>query len=203
MGHSTSPSPRIVRISSAEVSAEDDPCLWQSRCWLEHAVIGLNLCPFANAVHSSRRLWFVLSMATDPEQLLTDLDAELQKLQEADAQTVESVLIIHPKALLDFSEYNDFLGIADHLVTAQDLDGVVQIASFHPNYQFAGVDPADVSNNTNRSPFPMLHLLRETSVSRAVDTHPDTHGISQTNHQVLTEMGGAGWAELSQRWDKL
>lgn len=192
-----------MRVISTQVSQADDPVLWRSRCWLEQAVIGLNLCPFANAVHSQKRLWLAFSDATNAQTLLMDLRNELNCLQNADPQRIESILLVHPHALHDFAQYNDFLDLADQLLATAELAGVVQIASFHPHYRFADVSVDDVSNNTNRSPFPMLHLLREASVTRAVQSHPDTHEISLTNQRVLTELGEAGWADLRQQWDKL
>ena len=140
-----------------------------TRLWLERAVIGLNLCPFAKAVLVKNQVRFVLSDATTPEALLEQLGEELLRLRDTDAAEIDTTLVVHPQVLGDFLDYNDFLDEADGLVEALELDGVLQVASFHPDYQFAGTAPDDITNFTNRAPYPTLHLLREDSVARAVD----------------------------------
>ncbi len=203
MSTNDSAQPGTTRYRTIDVSEANDAALWRTRCWLEHAVIGLNLCPFARPVHRQGHLWLALSDARDESRLLTDLQGELNYLLQADPILVGSVILIHPFALNDFYVFNDFLGIADQYLSERGLSSECQIASFHPMYQFAGTRWTDVTNNSNRSPFPMLHLLRESSVSKAVDIHPDTNQISPVNQQVLTELGEAGWAELRRQWDKL
>ena len=164
-----------------------------TRRWLERAVIGLNLCPFAKAVHVRGQIRWVLSDATTPEALLETLGEELLWLRDASAEEVDTTLLIHPQVLTDFLDYNDFLETADALVESLGLDGVLQVASFHPDYQFAGSAPDDVENFTNRSPYPTLHLLREGSVSRAVEAFPDAEVIVERNVETLRKLGVDGW----------
>ena len=168
----------------------------ETRAWIERAVIGLNLCPFAKAVHAKGQIRYVVSDDTDPEDLLNTLCAELQRLWETDPAEVDTTLIIHPQVLADFLDYNDFLELADQAVEDMGLEGVLQVASFHPQYQFEGTSPDDVGNASNRSPYPTLHLLREDSVDRAVDAFPDAERIYETNIETLTQLGPEGWAEL-------
>jgi len=167
-----------------------------TRRWLERAVIGLNLCPFAKAVHVRGQIRWVLSDATTPEALLETLGEELLWLRDASAEEVDTTLLIHPQVLTDFLDYNDFLETADALVESLGLDGVLQVASFHPDYQFAGSAPDDVENFTNRSPYPTLHLLREDSVSRAVEAFPDAEVIVERNVETLRKLGVDGWRDL-------
>jgi hypothetical protein len=165
-----------------------------TRAWLEKAVIGLDLCPFARAVQD--RVRYAVSPAEEPADLLADLAAELRVLAEADPGEIETTLLIHPRVLADFLDYNDFLDDADDVLAELGLEGVVQIASFHPGYQFAGAGPDDIENYTNRSPYPMLHLLREESVERAVETFPDTSRIYEKNIETLRRLGHEGWRRL-------
>ena len=167
-----------------------------TRRWLEKAVIGLNLCPFAKAVYMKQQVRFVLSDASTPEALLEELAEELVLLRDADPDQVDTTLIVHPDVLTDFLDYNDFLDNADAAVEALDLQGVIQVASFHPDYQFAGTMPDDISNYTNRSPYPTLHLLREASIDRAVEAFPDADVIVERNVKTLDALGHAGWAKL-------
>ena len=167
-----------------------------TRRWLERAVIGLNLCPFAKAVHVKRQVRFVLSDATTPEALLEQLAEELVLLRDADPEDIDTTLIVHPDVLADFLDYNDFLDNADAAVEALGLQGVLQVASFHPDYQFAGSAPDDIGNFTNRAPFPTLHLLRESSVERAVEAFPDPDAIVERNLRTLDALGHAGWRKL-------
>ena len=173
----------------------DDPVAVTLR-WLERAVIGLNLCPFAKAVVARQQVRFVLSDADTPGDLLAQLGEELLWLRDASAETVDTTLLVHPHVLNDFLDYNDFLGDADALVEALGLDGELQVASFHPDYQFAGSVVDDVENFTNRSPYPTLHLLREDSVSRAVDAFPDPDAIVGRNVETLRRLGADGWRKL-------
>ena len=164
--------------------------------WLEKAVIGLNLCPFAKAVHTQDLIRYVVSEAETPEALLDALIGEIQLLAEADPGEVETTLLIHPKVLTDFLDYNDFLGVAEAAVENLGLTGEIQVASFHPQYQFAGTGPDDIENYTNRSPYPTLHLLREASVDRAVEAFPDASEIYEKNIETLRRLGLKGWARL-------
>ena len=173
----------------------DDP-IAATQCWLQRAVINLNLCPFAKAVVAKQQVRFVLSEATTPEALLEDLGNELVLLRDTPAEQIDTTLLIHPQVLTDFLDYNDFLDDADGLVEALVLDGVLQVASFHPQYQFAGSDPEDIENYSNRSPYPMLHLLREDSVARAVEAFPDPDAIVERNQDTLRTLGHAGWRNL-------
>ena len=172
-----------------------DP-LEDTRRWMDRAVIGLNLCPFAKAVVAKGQVRMVLSGARDEAALLAELGEELLHLRDTPAAEVDTTLIVHPQVLSDFLDYNDFLEAADGLVEELGLEGVLQVASFHPQYRFAGSDPDDVANCTNRSPWPTLHLLREDSVSRAVAAFPDPDEIVERNIATLEKLGHAGWREL-------
>ncbi len=169
-----------------------------TRLWLERAVIGLNLCPFAKAVHVKEQVRLVLSDASTPEALLEQLAEEMVYLRDVSPDEIDTTLIIHPDVLNDFIEYNDFLDNADAAVETLELEGVLQVASFHPHYQFAGTALDDVENFTNRSPYPTLHLLREASVSRAVEAFPDADAIVDRNIETVTRLGAAGWQRLLQ-----
>jgi hypothetical protein len=175
---------------------ENDDPIALTRRWLERVVIGLNLCPFAKAVHARQQVRFVCSDATTPEALLEALVAELQWLRDADPQQTDTTLLIHPHVLTDFLDYNDFLDVADAAIAALDLEGEIQVASFHPDYRFADSYEDAVENCTNRSPFPMLHLLREASVERAVDAFPDADAIVDRNMATLRRLGIEGWQRL-------
>ena len=167
-----------------------------TRRWVEKAVIGLNLCPFAKAVYVKDQVRFVLSDATTPEQLLEELGEELLLLRDTPAAQIDTTLIVHPQVLRDFLDYNDFLDQADALVEALELDGDLQVASFHPDYQFADSAADDIENYSNRSPYPTLHLLREESVSRAVEIFPEADAIVERNYATLRALGHAGWKTL-------
>ncbi|VVE39742.1 DUF1415 domain-containing protein [Pandoraea terrigena] len=164
-----------------------------TRHWLTRAVIGLNLCPFAKAVHVKGQIRYVVSAARDTEGALRDLERELQWLAEADPQAVDTTLLIMPGALLDFHEYNDALFFAQRMLKLLHLDGELQIASFHPEYQFEGTSPGDVENYTNRSPYPIWHLLRESSIDRAVEAFPEAEAIFERNEALMRQMGVAGY----------
>ncbi len=170
----------------------DDP-IAATRLWLERIVIGLNLCPFAKAVYVKDQVRFVLSDATTPEALVEQLAEELVLLRDTPAEQIDTTLIVHPQVLTDFLDYNDFLDNADAAIEALELQGILQVASFHPDYQFEGVAANDASNYTNRAPFPTLHLLREDSVARAVDVYPDPDVIVERNIQTLDRIGVDGW----------
>ena len=176
-------------------NAPDDPIAATQR-WLQRAVIGLNLCPFAKAVHVRDQVRYVLSDATTTEALLEELASELLWLNDTDPALVDTTLLIHPRVLTDFLDYNDFLDQADAAVDALGLEGELQVASFHPDYQFAGTAYDDAGNCTNRSPYPMLHLLREASVERAVDAFPDPDAIVERNIATLEKLGVEGYRRL-------
>jgi len=173
--------------------------LEQTRRWLEQAVIGLNLCPFAKAVHSRGQIRWVESTAADVNALMADLVHELQLLAAADPLAIDTTLLVHPQVLGDFLDYNDFLDLADAALEELGLIGELQIASFHPQYQFEGTEPDDVENLSNRSPFPTLHLLREDSVERAVEAFPEAESIYEKNIETLRALGAEGWAKLGLR----
>ena len=180
-----------------------EACIAQTRAWVDLAVIGLNLCPFAKAVQSKGALDYVVSPATTPEALLADLHTELLRLRDAPIDVLESTLLVHPGVLTDFTDYNDFLDLADMALEELDLDGVLQVASFHPDYRFDGTRADDVTNASNQSPWPTLHLLREESVDRAVAAFPDAEAIFEANIETLRALGPGGWAALRARWKAL
>ncbi len=165
--------------------------------WLERAVIGLNLCPFAKAVHVKQQIHYVVSQAMAPKDVLEDIVRELQELNLADAEVRSTTLIMAPNCLDDFLEFNDFLADADDVLFALELDGVLQIASFHPDFQFANTSKDDVTNATNRAPYPTLHLLREIEVDRAVTAFPEAESIFEKNMETLEALGKDGWKTLS------
>ena len=183
-------------MTTTEPTAEE--AIAATRRWLEKAVIGLNLCPFAKAVHLDGRIRFSVSQAHDADALVADLAREISALMAADPARIETTLLIHPYVMSDFLEYNDFLDIADAAIEALGFEGELQVASFHPDYRFEGSAPGDIANCTNRSPFPTLHLLREESVERAVAAVPDTDAIYEKNIQTMGRLGFAGWRRL---WD--
>ena len=167
-----------------------------TRNWLEKAVIGLNLCPFAKAVHRKDQIRYVVSSADSTAELALELARELHLLQNADPGQIDTTLLIHPQVLTDFFDYNAFLGTADRLLRKAGLEGILQIASFHPQFAFRD-GPADaIENYTNRSPYPMLHLLREASVARAVEAFPEADTIYERNMATLRALGFEGWRRL-------
>ena len=176
--------------------SNDAAVIAQTRAWVDRAVIGLNLCPFAKAPQAKGLVRYVVSHATDPAALLADLITELERLAESPAEKLETTLLIHPQVLTDFADYNDFIEVAEDTVAELNLEGVLQVASFHPDYQFADTEADDLSNATNRSPFPTLHLIREESIDRAVEAFPEAELIYQTNIATLERLGAEGWAEL-------
>jgi hypothetical protein len=167
-----------------------------TQLWLEKAVIGLNLCPFAKAVHVKKQIRYVVSAATTPEALLEDLISELRTLQHADPGKVDTTLLIHPHVLTDFLDFNDFLDTVDIAVAEPEFNDAFQVASLHPRYQFSGTAPDDIENYSNRSPYPTLHLLREDSVDRAVAAFPDADQIVDNNVETLNKLGHEGWKRL-------
>ena len=150
--------------------SHDDRVIAETRAWVDRAVIGLNLCPFAKAPQVKGLVRYAVSAATDPAALLAD-----------------------------FADYNDFLEVAEDTVAELDLEGVIQVASFHPDYQFDGSQPDDIGNATNRSPYPTLHLIREESIARAVEAFPEAETIYETNIATLEKLGADGWAALQRQ----
>lgn len=173
-----------------------DAVMQDMRIWLERAVIGLNLCPFAKAVHVKGQIHYAVSLTADPQVLLQDLAQELKALATMDPEVRDTTLLIAPLGLPDFLDFNDFLAEADRTLFDLELDGVLQIASFHPDFQFAGTAPDDITNFTNRAPYPTLHLIREASIDRAVQAFPEAETIFEKNMQTLEQMGHAGWGAL-------
>jgi uncharacterized protein len=178
-----------------ETSA-NDAIIAATKHWLETAVIGLNLCPFAKAVHVKDQIRYVVSEATNIDSLAEDLVTELEFLAEANAEKIDTTLLICPNVLSDFLDFNDFLEVADGIVEELELDGILQVAPFHPQFQFEDTETDDITNYTNRSPYPILHLLREDSVTRAVEAFPDELEIAENNIKTLRKLGHAGWKAL-------
>mgnify|MGYP003392419159 FL=1 len=188
--NAAAPSPPLAPSERADLITKD------MVRWLERAVIGLNLCPFAKGVHAKGQIHYVVSAATDAEALAQDLRRELADLAAAPAEVRDTTLLMAPDCLQDFLEFNDFLGVAEDVLEELDLDGTLQIASFHPQFQFAGTDAGDVTNCTNRAPYPTLHLLREDSIDRAVQAYPEAEAIYERNMEVLEQLGMPGWQAL-------
>ena len=174
----------------------EEEVLAQTRHWLEKAVIGLNLCPFAKAVYVKNQVRLVVSRARHADDLLEELDRELDLLVATPAEEIDTTLLIHATLFEDFLDFNDFLEVADGVVEEHALEGVIQLASFHPRFQFDGTEPDDISNYTNRAPFAMLHLLREASVEKAVEAFPEAEAIFEENIKTLEKLGHAGWKAL-------
>jgi uncharacterized protein len=168
----------------------------ETRHWLERAVIGLNLCPFAKAVHVKGQVHYAVSAATQPEQLLEDFAAQLDELVSMDPAIRETTLLVAPCCLADFVEFNEFTPRAERVIRRRKLEGVIQLATFHPAYQFAGTTPEDVTNFTNRAPYPTLHLLREASIERAVAAIAEPEAIYEANMRTLRQLGVEGWNSL-------
>jgi hypothetical protein len=183
----SSPVRATIRLEEAE-----------TRAWVDRAVIGLNLCPFARAVRIKDQIRYVVSDATNAAALLGRLHEELRLLAGAEPARVETTLLIHPCVLTDFADYNDFLGAADDALESLGYVGVLQVASFHPQYRFAGTAIDDVTNATNRSPYPTLHLLREDSIDRAVAAFPEASTIYERNIRTLQALGPQRWAMLQE-----
>jgi hypothetical protein len=179
---------------------KSDPCdtlvLEDTRRWVQRAVIGLNLCPFAKSVEVKQQVRYVVSHASGTKPLLADLKRELLALVAADPAALDTTLLVVPDGFAEFLDFNAMLERADKLLVDLDLDGVLQIASLHPQYQFADTEPDDITNFTNRAPYPTLHLLREESVDRAVAAFPNAERIFETNMQTMQDLGPQGWAAL-------
>lgn len=185
----------MSELSNLQPSA-DDAVVKSMQRWLERVVIGLNLCPFAKAVHVKNQVRYVVCRATEPADVLDVLREELLGLVQADPQLRDTTLLILPDAFVDFVDFNDFLYSAEKALRKLKLDGELQIASFHPQFQFADAEPDDIGNFTNRAPYPTLHLLREASIDKAVEAFPAAEQIYEKNIATLQRLGPAGWAAL-------
>lgn len=179
-----------VRITDAPTA---DEAIAATRRWLERAVIGLNLCPFAKAVYVKKQVRYVVSKATDSDALLADLERELQYLATASPEATDTTLLIHPHALKRFDDFTDFLDLVDVVIRLQGFSGILQVAHFHPDYCFVDAEADDLSNLTNRSPYPTLHLLREESLDRAVRAFPEAATIYERNIETMERLGLEGW----------
>ncbi len=168
----------------------------RTEAWINKAVIGLNLCPFAKAVQVKRQIRYAISDAKSAKQLYRDFVVELEHIAETNPAELDTTVLIHPYVMRDFLDYNDFLDVADEAIAEADLDGEIQVASFHPDYQFAGTEPDDIGNYTNRSPYPTLHLLREASIENAVAAFPDAADIYEKNIATMQALGHEGWDRL-------
>jgi hypothetical protein len=174
----------------------DEQIVEDIRRWLVRAVIGLNLCPFAKAPYSKGQIHYGVLRACGQEELRKQIGQELIDLARMDPAVRETSLLILPDQYPDFLEFNDFLEEAEAVLEELDLEGVLQIASFHPRFQFYGTRSEDITNATNRSPYPTLHLIRETSIDRAVAAFPEAETIFEANMQTLRDLGEAGWLGL-------
>ncbi len=175
---------------------EVEAILDATRMWLERAVIGLNLCPFAKSVFVKKQVRYALTAATTADELLAELENELSLLATREAEQLDTTLLIHPQAMTDFLDYHFFLAEVEALLRNRGYEGIFQVASLHPDYEFAGSDPDDIANYTNRSPYPMLHLLRESSIDRAVAAFPDAATIFERNIETMQRLGHEGWKKL-------
>jgi hypothetical protein len=183
-------------MADSKQQAFENTAIEDTQKWLLEAVVGLNLCPFAKAVVVKDRVRYRVCVSAEPADLLTMLREELQHLADADPDTLDTTLLIAPKALPDFLDFNEFLADCDDLLIDLALDGVLQVADFHPHYQFGGTEVDDIENFTNRAPYPTLHLLREASMDTAVEAYPDASLIFERNIEVLKKLGHLGWAAL-------
>ena len=182
------------------MTTENKKIIAETRAWVNRAVIGLNLCPFAKAVQVKNQIRYLVSEAKNTDTLLTTLCEELHLLADAAPEQVETTLLIHPYVLTDFLDYNDFLDVVDAALEELEYDGVIQVASFHPHYQFADTEADDVTNATNRSPYPTLHLLREDSIDKAVKAFPEADKIFDANMRMLKKLGPEGWSALQEEY---
>lgn len=187
-----------TNLSLRKQAASPAEIIDATHIWLERAVIDLNLCPFAKAVYIKQQIRYIVSKADDIDGLLAELDQELALLQKTDPARTDTTLLILPSLLHNFLDYNDFLNLADLQIDVAGLRGELQIASFHPDYRFAGADPDAIENFTNRSPYPILHLLREASIDRAIAAFPKAESIFERNIETLRTLGHAGWNKLMQ-----
>lgn len=174
----------------------DEEAIAATKLWLEKAVIGLNLCPFAKGVHVKNQVRYVVSAAQTPDELLAEVLKEFEVLAEASSEKIDTTLLIHPQVLSDFLDYNDFLEVVDAALEEVDLAGILQVASMHPQYQFADTELDDITNYTNRSPYPTLHILREDSIDQAVAAFPEAEMIFEKNIETMKNLGHEGWNAL-------
>lgn len=179
---------------NTNISNED--IIAATKLWLEKAVIGLNLCPFAKGVYVKNQVRYVVSTAQTPEELLAEVLKEFEVLAEARREDIDTTLLIHPHVLTDFLDYNDFLEVVDNALEEVDLAGILQVASMHPQYQFADTELDDITNYTNRSPYPTLHILREESIDEAVAAFPEAEMIYEKNMKTMQKLGHDGWNAL-------
>jgi len=177
-------------------TATGEEIIASTQTWLERAVIGLNLCPFAKSVFVKKQVRYALTAASTPDELLAELEHELTLMVETDPAKLDTTLLIHPLAMTEFLDFHFFLGEVDALIRNLGFEGVFQIASLHPQYEFAGSEPDDIANYTNRSPYPTLHLLRESSIDRAVAAFPDAEAIFERNIETMERLGHEGWKKL-------
>ncbi len=177
-------------------SPTSDEAIAATRRWVERAVIGLNLCPFAKAVHVKRQVRYTVSEATGSDALVTELERELQYLAEVSPEETDTTLLIHPYVLGDFDDFTDFLDVVEVVLQTQGLAGTLQVAHFHPDYCFSDAKPDDLGNYTNRAPYPTLHLIREASLDRAVAAFPEAAKIYERNIETLEHLGLEGWRAL-------
>jgi len=184
-------------VNEDQNTVQPEAVIADTQRWLERAVIGLNLCPFAKSVHVKGQVHYVVSPATTAQDLRGDLRRELAALHATDPELRDTTLLIAPYCLRDFLDFNDFLDEADTVLAELGLEGELQIASFHPQFQFAGTDAEDITNYTNRAPYPILHLLREASIDRAVEAFPEAETIYEKNMQTMRQLGHAGWSALA------
>ncbi len=186
--------PQVLMPNTDPLATEE--IIGQTRVWLERAVIGLNLCPFAKSVFVKKQVRYALTTASTADELLAELESELNLLRDTDPAELDTTLLIHPQAMTDFLDYHFFLAEVDALNRNLGFDGVFQIASLHPQYEFAGTEADDIANFTNRSPYPTLHLLRESSIDRAVAAFPDAASIFERNIETMERLGHEGWKKL-------
>ena len=181
---------------NSETDPRDAQVIADTRRWVQRAVIGLNLCPFAKSVEVKQQVRYVVSHASGSKPMLADLKRELLALAATDPEVLDTTLLVAPNGFAEFLDFNALLERADRLLVDLDLNGILQIASLHPLYQFADTEPDDITNCTNRAPYPTLHLLREASVDRAVAAFPKAETIFETNMQTMQDLGPEGWAAL-------
>ena len=181
---------------NSETDPRDAQVIADTRRWVQRAVIGLNLCPFAKSVEVKQQVRYVVSHASGSKPMLADLKRELLALAATDPEVLDTTLLVAPNGFSEFLDFNALLERADRLLVDLDLNGILQIASLHPLYQFADTEPDDITNCTNRAPYPTLHLLREASVDRAVAAFPKAETIFETNMQTMQDLGPEGWAAL-------
>lgn len=183
----------MAETTAIPTMPDDERVLAETRRWIERAVIGLNLCPFAKAVYVKNQVRLVVSRARHLDGFLDDLDRELELLKTTPAEQIDTTLLIHPTLFPDFLVFNDLLDVVDEVIEEHGLEGEMQVAPFHPAFQFEGTEPDDLTNATNWSPYPTLHLLREASIDRAVTSGDSADTIVERNIRTLLQLGPEGW----------